>query len=96
VRIGIPVPTSGTGVLARAVVQPASGPAAPLMEMRDVMFVALTRVNALFIIYHSHTPDGRGPGGNRPRSEQLQLNPASTAEDESCGVARLADTDSRT
>jgi hypothetical protein len=52
VRIGIPVPASGTRVLARAVVQPASGPAASLMKMRDVMFMTLTRVNALFIIYH--------------------------------------------
>ena len=45
---------------------------------------ALSRVNALFIIYHSHAPDGRGPGGHRPRPEQPQLKPTSTAENESC------------
>jgi len=61
-----------------------------------MMFMAFARVSPLFIIYRSHTAERRGPGGNRPRPEQLQLNPASTAEDESCGVARLADTDSRT
>jgi hypothetical protein len=60
--------------------QPVSEPAASLMRMRDVMFMALTRVNALFIIYHSHAPDGRGHWGNRPRPEQPQLNPTSTAE----------------
>ncbi len=53
------------------------------------MCIADTRVNTLFIIYHSHAPDGRGPGGHRPRSEQPQPNPTSTAENESCwGSAR--------
>ena len=36
----------------------------------------------------SHTPDSRGPGGDRPRTEQPQLNPASMVEDEwRCGSA---------
>ena len=35
--------------------------------------MALTRVNALFIIYHFRTPDGRGPGGDRSRPEESQL-----------------------
>jgi hypothetical protein len=54
------------------------------MEMRGVMFRALSRVSPLFIIYHTHTPAGRGPGGDRSLSEQPQLNPASTAENECC------------
>jgi hypothetical protein len=45
---------------------------------------ALSRVNALFIIYHSHAPDGRGHWGNMPRPEQLQLTPTLTADYESC------------
>jgi hypothetical protein len=65
VRVGV--------VLTGAAVQPASGSAAPLMEVRGVIFRALSRVNTRFIIYHSHAPDGRGLGGNRPRSEQPQL-----------------------
>jgi hypothetical protein len=88
VRIGIPVPTSGTGVLSRPVVPPvlgpaASGPAASLMEMRGVMFMALTRVSSFLVVYHSHTTDGRGHCCARPRPEQPQLNPTSRAEDES-------------
>jgi len=75
--VGI-VPRLCSGHLAGAVVQPAlgpaaSGPAALLMEMRGMMFMAFARVNTRFIIYHSHAPDGRGLGGNRPRSEQPQL-----------------------
>jgi hypothetical protein len=46
----------------------AFGPAASLMEMRGMMFVAFTRVNALFIVCHSHAP-----GGHSPRPEQQQL-----------------------
>ena len=69
---------AGAIVLTGTVVQPAygpaaSGPASSWMEMRGVMFRALSRVNPLFITYHSHTTDGRGPGGNRPRLEQPQL-----------------------
>ena len=52
---------------------PASGPAVSLMKVRDVMFMSFTRVNPLFVPYHSHTTDGRGPGGNGPRLEQPQL-----------------------
>ena len=37
-----------------------------------VMLIAETRVNPLFIIYHSHIRDDRGPGGHRPRPEQTQ------------------------
>jgi hypothetical protein len=44
-----------------------------LMEMRGMIFTAFTRVNTLFIIYHSHAPDGRGPGGDRSRPEESQL-----------------------
>jgi hypothetical protein len=78
VRIGIPVPTSGTGVLARAGVPPvsrpaASGPAASWMEMRGVMFRALSRVSPLFVTYHTHTAERQGPDGDRPRHEQPQL-----------------------
>jgi hypothetical protein len=70
--------------LAGAVVPPvlgpaASGPASSLMKTLAVVCCAFTRVNTLFIIYHSHTRDGRGPGGDRPRPEQAQLNPTSTA-----------------
>jgi hypothetical protein len=32
------------------------------------------RVSPLFIIYHSHAPDGRGYRGNRPRPVQAPLN----------------------
>jgi hypothetical protein len=39
------------------------------MEMRGVMFRALSRVNALFIICHFRPPAGRGPGSHRPRPE---------------------------
>jgi hypothetical protein len=75
--------------LAGAVVQSASGPAASLMKMWGVMFRALSRVNALFIIYRSHTTDCRGHCGHRSRIEQPQLNPTSTTESESCcGSAR--------
>jgi hypothetical protein len=34
---------------------------------------ALSRVTTLVIIYHSHTPDGRGHCRDRPRLEQPQL-----------------------
>jgi hypothetical protein len=44
------------------------------MNTEAVMCMAFTRVNALFIIYHSHTTDGRGHRGHRPRPEQAQLN----------------------
>jgi hypothetical protein len=44
-----------------------------LMEMRGVMFRALSRVNTLFIIYHSHAPAGRGLGGDRPRPGQSPM-----------------------
>jgi hypothetical protein len=86
--VGI-VPRLCSGHLAGAVVQPAlgpaaSGPAALLMEMRGMMFMAFARVNTLFIIYRFRTPAERGPGGHRPRPEQAQLNPASTAEAEPC------------
>jgi hypothetical protein len=37
---------------------------------------AFTRGSALFVVYHSHASDGRGPGGNGPRPEQPQLNPS--------------------
>ena len=84
-----PVPGSGTGVLAGAVVQPTYWSASSLMEMWGVMFRALSRISPLFIIYHSRAPGGRGPGGNRPRSEQPQLNPTPMRENESyCGPAR--------
>jgi hypothetical protein len=60
-----------------------------LMEMRGMIFTAFTRVSPLFIIYHSHAPDGRSHCGNRPRSEQPQLNPTPMRENESyCGPAR--------
>ena len=60
-----------------------------LINTLAVMCRADTRVNALFIIHHSHAPDGRGYWGNRPRPEQPQLNPTSTAENEYCrGSAR--------
>ena len=62
-----------TGVLTCAVVRPAQRPASSLMEVWGVMFRALTRVNPLFIIYHSHTPAGRGAGGNRPRPDETLL-----------------------
>jgi hypothetical protein len=68
VRIGL--------VLAGAVVQPAQRPASSLMEMRGMIFTAFTTVSPLFVIYHTHAPAGRGPGGHRPRPEQPQLNPA--------------------
>jgi len=85
-----PVPGSGTGVLAGAVVQPTYWSASSLMEMWGVMFRALSRVNPLFIIYRSHTTDCRGHCGHRPCPEQPQLNPTCTAENESCcGAARL-------
>jgi hypothetical protein len=63
--------------LAGAVVHPtngsaASGPAA-LMEMRGVIFLALTRVNPLFVICRSHTTDCGGHCRDRPRPEQPQL-----------------------
>jgi hypothetical protein len=84
-----PCPSFRTGVLSRAVVQPASGPASSLMKTLAVMCIADTRVNALFIIYHSHTAERRCPRGHRSRPEQPQLNPTSTAESESCcGSAR--------
>jgi hypothetical protein len=35
--------------------------------------MAFTRVSTLFIIYHTHTTDGRGHRGHRPRPEQPQL-----------------------
>jgi hypothetical protein len=68
--------------LAGAVVPPvlgpaASGPAASLVEVRGVMFRALSRVSTLFIIYRSHTPDGRDHCDHGPRPEQ-PLNPVST------------------
>jgi len=91
--VGI-VPRLCSGHLAGAVVQPAlgpaaSGPAALLMEMRGMMFMAFARVSPLFIIYRSHTAERRGPCGNRPRPEQPQLNPTSKGENESsCGSAR--------
>jgi hypothetical protein len=75
VRVGIPVTSFRTGALTRAVVQPALGPASSLMEMRGAMFGALSRVSPLFIIYHSHTADCRGLGGDKSRPEQPQLNP---------------------
>jgi hypothetical protein len=54
-------------------VQLAQRPASSLMNTLAVMCIAATRVSTLFTIYHSHTPGGRGPGGNRPRPEQSQL-----------------------
>ena len=50
---------------------------------------ALSRVNAVFIIYqvcysHSHTTDGRGDCRDRSRPEQPQLNPISMDESEFC------------
>jgi hypothetical protein len=52
-----------------------------LMEMRGVMFRALSRVNPLFIIYqvcyHSHTAERRGDYSHGPHPEQLRLNLAS-------------------
>jgi hypothetical protein len=84
-----PAPSFRTGVLTHAVVQPALGPESSLMEMRDVMFMALSRVSPLFIIYRFHTPAGRGYCGHRPCPEQPQLNPTSTTESEfCCGSAR--------
>jgi hypothetical protein len=74
-----PVPWSGTGVLACPVVPPVLGPASSLINTLAVMCIAATRANPLIIMYHTHTPAGRGLGGNRPRPEQSQLNPASTA-----------------
>jgi hypothetical protein len=94
VRIGIPVPTSGTGVLSRPVVPPvlgpaASGPAASLMGMRGVMFMAFTRVNPLFVVYRFRSPASRGHCCDRSRPEQPQLSSTSTAENECCcGSAR--------
>ena len=79
-----PVPTSRTGVLSGPIVHPAQGPASSLMNTLAVMFLAFTRVNALFIIYYSHTTDCRGHCGHRPRPEQPQLNPTFTGENESC------------
>ena len=63
---------------AGAVVQPASGPASSLMNTLAVMRIADTRINAFLVVYDSHTPDGRGHCGDRPRPEQPQLNPSST------------------
>ena len=40
---------------------------------RQVMCIADARVSPRFIIYHSHAPDGRGPGSHRPRPEQSHL-----------------------
>jgi hypothetical protein len=73
--------------LAGAIVQPASGPASWLMQVRRVMFMAFTRINPLFVIYHSHTPDGRGRCRHRPRPEQPPLNPTFLGGNESCGGA---------
>ena len=57
---GVPVTSFRIGVLARADVQPASGQAVSLTKRRGMIFRALSRVNALFILYHTHTTDGRG------------------------------------
>jgi hypothetical protein len=59
--------------LADVVVQPAQRPAASLMGTRDVILGALSRISTLSIIYHTHTPDGRGHCGDRPRAEQPNL-----------------------
>ncbi len=37
------------------------------------MCIAFTRVNALFIVYHSHATDDRGHWGNRPHPEETLL-----------------------
>jgi hypothetical protein len=77
------------GVLTGAVVQPAQRPASSLINTLAVMCIADTRISALFVVYHTRAPDGRGPAGDRPRPEQPQLNPTLAAEDESCcGSAR--------
>jgi hypothetical protein len=61
---------SSAGLLSGAVVPPAPGPASSLMKMRGVMFCASTRVNALFLIYHSQPTAARvytpGPQDGRP------------------------------
>ena len=55
-----------------------------LMKTLAVMCIAFARVNAFLVVCHSHTPDGKDHCGHRPRPEQPQLNPTSTAENESC------------
>jgi hypothetical protein len=86
--VGI-VPRPCSGHLAGAVMQPAQRPSSSLTKTLAMMFMAFTRVNALLITYHSRPSAGRGLGGNRPRPEQPQLNPAFTGEHESCcGSAR--------
>jgi hypothetical protein len=95
--VGI-VPRLCSGHLAGAVVQPAlgpaaSGPAASLMKMWGVMFRALSRVSTLFIIHHSHAPDGRGHCGDRSRLEQPHLSPDSTIGNELVNVTTIIDTE---
>jgi hypothetical protein len=66
------------------------GPASALINTLTVMYgctmhcMAFTRVNAFLVVYYSHSPDGRGPTGHRPRPEQPQMNPTSGAENVSC------------
>ena len=83
--------------LTGAVVQPAQRPASSLMNTLAVMCgstlhcMAFTRTSALLETYHTHTPDGRGHCCIRSRPEQPQLNPASTAENESCYASARRD-----
>jgi hypothetical protein len=53
--------------------------------------MASTGTSAFLVVYHSHTPDGRGPSGDRPRPEQPQLPPASTLKAMHHGAVLLAD-----
>jgi hypothetical protein len=55
-------------LLAGAIVQPAWRPASSLINTDAAMCMADTRVNPVFIVYHSHTAKRRGPVGHRPRS----------------------------
>jgi hypothetical protein len=57
-----------------------------------VMCCAFKRVNALFIIYRSRPPDGRGHWGNRPRPEQTHLSPNSTIGNEVVNVTSISGT----